>query len=137
VPYILLVSDYKCICPAGTRLLPDGSDCTFPAGSACLRQGCLSLPHWLRDQLRYSRIRKVIDGAARVLATSDSLSRTLADHGIDSERIHLFSTEPGPAFRRQPDAEPRFLYIGRLDLEKGVDLLIRAFSIVQRRLPRA
>jgi hypothetical protein len=27
-PAILLVSDYKCVCPIGSKLLPDGSLCT-------------------------------------------------------------------------------------------------------------
>ncbi len=51
VPKVLFVSDYKVICPVSTKLLPNGKNCEVRAGVACLRSGCLSLPHWLRDQL--------------------------------------------------------------------------------------
>src|SRR5258708_4635881 len=32
VPIVLAVSDFKCVCPIGTKLLPDGSLCTQRAG---------------------------------------------------------------------------------------------------------
>ena len=86
IPYILLVSDYKCICPLGHRLLPDNSVCHHPVGIACLRSGCLSLPHWLRDQLRYNRIGKVFRKASAIVSISDSLRESLAEQGIDSRR---------------------------------------------------
>jgi len=128
LPYILLVSDYKYICPLGHRLLPDHSVCHYPVGIPCLTNRCLSLPHWLRDQVRYPRIAEVVRKAAAVIATSDALRTSLAEQGIDSDRVYLFSDPPVPPLPRQPDARPLFLFVGRLDIEKGVDTLLRAFA---------
>lgn len=138
VPYVLLVSDYKCICPLGHRLLPDRTICHYPEGLACLRQGCLPLPHWLRDQLRYRRIGNVVRGAAAVVCTSDALRDALAEQGIASRRVYLFSdagagVDSDPV--RRPAAAPQFLFVGRLDIEKGVDTLLRAFATCRRNLP--
>ncbi len=135
LPYILLVSDYKCICPLGHRLLPDRSLCHQPVGRACLASRCLPLPHWLRDQLRYKRIGAVVRGAKYVLSTSDSLRASLAEQGIESERIYLFSDPPDPPLPRRPAEKPLFLYVGRLDTEKGVDTLLRAFAILHAGAP--
>ena len=55
IPTVLLVSDYKCVCPIGSKLLPNGSLCTVDAGWVCCQSGCVSFAHWLRDQLRYRR----------------------------------------------------------------------------------
>lgn len=129
IPYVLLVSDYKCVCPLGHRLLPDHSVCHQPVGIACLRSHCLSLPHWLRDQLRYRRIDEVVRKAAAIVSTSDALRETLAEQGIDSRRVHLFSDPPAPRLPRRPASTPLFLFVGRLDIEKGVDTLLRAFAI--------
>jgi len=137
IPYVLLVSDYKCICPLGHRLLPDHSVCHHPVGIACLRSGCLSLPHWLRDQLRYRRIDGVTRRASAIVSTSDSLRGCLAEQGIDSRRVYLFSNPPDPPLPRQADPAPLFLFIGRLDIEKGVDTLLRAFAICHESLPEA
>src|SRR4051812_1833540 len=57
MPTVLLVNDYKPVCPTSWKLLPDGSICTDPAGLVCLRKGCTSLPHWLRDRPRYGLLR--------------------------------------------------------------------------------
>ncbi len=135
VPYALLVSDYKCICPVGHRLLPDLSVCRNRAGIACLRQGCTPPLHWLRDQWRYRRIRAVVENAAVVFSTSDALRDMLAEQGIQSRRLYLFSNLPDDVPQRNPDTAPRLLYLGRLDVEKGVDLLLRAFSICLRSVP--
>lgn len=37
---------YRPICPVGTRLRPDGSVCGTPAGTACLRAGCVPAWDW-------------------------------------------------------------------------------------------
>ena len=57
VPTVLLVTDYKGICPLGSKLLPSGRLCQDRAGLVCLRSGCVSLPHWVRDQPRYALLR--------------------------------------------------------------------------------
>jgi len=134
-PYVLLVSDYKCICPLGHRLLPDDSVCHHPMGIACLRSRCLSLPHWLREQLRYRRIDEVFRRASAIVSCSDHLRDSLREQGIDSRRLHLFSDPPASPLPRHPAPAPLFLFVGRLDIEKGVDTLLRAFAICHGSLP--
>lgn len=137
VPYMLLVSDYKCVCPLGHRLLPDHSVCHDPVGAACLKNGCLPAPHWLRELLRYRRIEKVIRGAGAILATSDALAGVLAEQGIPSVREYIFADAPAAGVQREPSPAPLFVYVGRLDVEKGVDTLLRAFALCHADSPES
>ncbi len=137
LPLMLLVSDYKCVCPLGSKLLPDGSLCREKAGLVCWRHGCIGALHWMRDQPRYALIRSVLRRAHRVVTCSDWMRDELARHGIGAQTLLLTSRGPGADFRRQPSAHPLFLFAGRLDREKGVELLLRAFARVQARLPSA
>jgi glycosyltransferase involved in cell wall biosynthesis len=52
-------------------------------------------------------------------------------YGVDKVLAHYRSNWHGRA------DEPRFLYVGRLSIEKGLDDLFAAFCILQRRLPGA
>ena len=137
VPYVLLMSDYKCICPLGHRLLPDRTICEQAVGMACFRSGCLPLLHWLRDQPRYALIRSVIKRASRVVSCGRDLQLSLEKQGILSTPLLLFSSEPSPAYRRDCANNPLFLYVGRLDEEKAVDTLIHAFSRLRTGIPEA
>jgi glycosyltransferase involved in cell wall biosynthesis len=58
-------------------------------------------------------------------------------NGITAQAIALPVPPPSPDFVRAPSQEPSFLYCGRLDPEKGVDLLIHAFARVHARRPSA
>ena len=137
IPVVLLVSDYKCVCPIGSKLLPDGSICSVRAGWVCHKSGCVSLPHWIRDQPRYALIRSAVAGAARVVACSECVRSELQRSGIDSECIHLPVSSPGNGYSRSPAPDPRILFIGRLDREKGVEQLLLAFARVSSANPRA
>ena len=136
-PKILAVSDYKVICPLGSKLLPDRSLCQAQSGWVCHRSGCLSLPHWLRDQPRYALIRSGTGRFHRVLACSGWVQRELAAAGIESEIIMLPVPAPSSHFERQPAPDPTILYCGRLDQTKGVDLLLRAFGRLSAEFPAA
>ena len=137
VPTVLSVSDYKGICPIGSKLLPNGRLCQDRAGLVCWRSGCVSLPHWLRDQPRYALLRAGRKHVNRVLACSSWVQRELERNGVQAEHLTLPVPAPGPSFRRAPAAGPLFVYCGRLDRTKGVALLLRAFGRLRTQLPTA
>ena len=137
LPVIVLATDFKLVCPAFAKLLPNGETCREPAGAACLRRGCLSLPHWLRDQPRYALIRRALGRASRVLACSEAVHCELARNGIASVVLPLPVDAPGADFRRRPAATPLFVFSGRLAAQKGVLTLARVFARLLAERPDA
>jgi glycosyltransferase involved in cell wall biosynthesis len=125
-PTVVFVMDYRPICPIALKLLPDNSLCTLPAGAVCWRSGCVSLGHWLRDIPRYALLRAGLAGP--VLTCSRWMRERLAEAGIESEAVELPVPQPPAGYARAPAADPRFVYVGRLRAEKGVDLLLHAFA---------
>jgi glycosyltransferase involved in cell wall biosynthesis len=137
VPTVAFVHYYKPICPTALKFLPDGSLCQVPAGLVCWRAGCVGLAEWLRDRPRYALIHAGLTQSHRVLACSHWVVEQLRVNGITAEAIPLPVPPPAPGFVRIPSPVPLFLYCGRLDPEKGVDLLLHAFARVLRRRPAA
>ena len=137
VPTVAFVHYYKPICPTALKVLPDGSLCRVPAGLACLQSRCVGVAEWLRDRPRYALIRAALAGADRVLACSEWMVEQLQLNGIPAESIPLPVPAPGPGFVRSPSPEPLFLYCGRLDQAKGVDLLLQTFATVLAARPAA
>jgi glycosyltransferase involved in cell wall biosynthesis len=137
VPTVLMVLDYKVVCPLGSKLLPDGTICRQHAGTTCWRSGCLTLPHWLRDQVRYVGIAHATRQSQLVLACSRHMTRQLAAHGIAAEHLELPVAAPGREWTRRPSPYPHFVFCGRLSVEKGVPLLVRAFARLHSQIPEA
>jgi glycosyltransferase involved in cell wall biosynthesis len=137
VPTVLSVTDYKGICPVSSKLLPDDRLCHSLPGLVCWRSGCLSAPHWVRDQARYALIRRGRRRVRCVLACSEWVRRELDRHGIESVYLALPVPAAGAAFRRRVAEQPTLVYCGRLDRTKGIPLLLRAFAGVRRTVPAA
>jgi glycosyltransferase involved in cell wall biosynthesis len=137
VPTVLSLHDYKAVCPTGCKLLPGGERCRVRAGLVCWREGCLGLPHWLRDQARYALIRAGLRSVDRIVVGSRWMQEELARNEVPAEHVPLPVPAPGPSYRRSPAAVPTFLFCGRLQPEKGVPLLLRAFARLHRDMPSA
>ena len=137
VPIVLSISDYKCVCPIGSKLLPDGSLCGVRAGWVCHANGCVSLLHWLRDRPRYELIDSGVARAARIVACSEWVQRELMFGGISSECVHLPVPLASEGYKRDRSLTPCIFYCGRLDIEKGVDRLLEAFARVHSNVPGA
>jgi len=137
LPTVLSVTDYKGICPVSSKLLPDDRMCHSPPGLVCWRSGCLTAPHWVRDQARYALIRRGRQRVWRVITCSEWMRRELERHGVAAEHVSLPVPPPGPGFRRRAAEQPTLVYCGRLDRTKGVPLLLRAFARLRRTVPAA
>lgn len=136
-PTVILVTDYKLICPVGSKLLPDGRHCDVKAGLPCWRNGCTSLAHWLRDRPRYALLRHSLRNVNRIVSAGRSPKNELQRSGLPSRNLEMPVAPPGEGYLRQVDPSPRFLFVGRLDREKGVDVLLAAMRRVLPTHPQA
>jgi glycosyltransferase involved in cell wall biosynthesis len=136
VPAVHQLVFYKPICPRGTKLLPDGSPCTSPAGRACLREGCITPTAWPFAQLQRHLYHRWSDRLDAITTLSEAAARTLADWGLPGAEVIGNGITPGPA--RPPLTDPPVVgFAGRLVADKGPDLLLDAFAAVAARHPSA
>ncbi len=98
--------------PTTSRSAPSGPSCCRPASCVSTSpgeywdSGCLSFPHWLRDQARYAMIRAGRRHFNRTVACSQWVQRVLAMNGIEADHLPLSVPASSPGFRRAPAGEP-------------------------------
>ncbi len=136
VPALLHVGNYQTICPINTRILPDGTTCRNRAGAACYRQGCVSPLGLARTILQHRGWRRYAGALRLIVANSHALAETLRANGVEVGRVIWNGTRPQPA-RPPLQFPPTVAFAGRLVAKKGADVLLRAMSLVVRRLPGA
>jgi glycosyltransferase involved in cell wall biosynthesis len=145
--FIVTLHDYWWLCP-NAQLLTNysGEVCEGPRYWNCAR--CMlaragfpglwpaipflaGLAAW-RNRL----LRGVLDGARVLIAPTEFVQRWYAAHGVPEEKIVVLA--PGldnsmlpPQPPRPADDTVRFAYIGGLSWQKGVHVLVEAFSGVQ------
>ncbi len=136
VPALYHVVWYRAICLTGTKLLPDGAPCREPSGLACYRNRCVPLQDWVVLQLQTWLWKKWRHVFRHIVANSFAVQASLLADGVEPvEVIHNgVGIEP---ISRVLAAKPVAVFAGRLVPEKGVDVLLRAFGLVTRRIPEA
>lgn len=135
-PAIYQAAMYRAICLLGTRMLPDGSDCTHIAGRVCLKERCVTPQSWLMlmmQRMLWQRGRRVF---SRYVALSHVMRETLETGGLSPVMV-IHNGVPKRDMRAPLSGPPRVVYAGRLAREKGVDLLLRAFAATHRAVPTA
>ncbi|WP_299958627.1 glycosyltransferase family 4 protein [uncultured Modestobacter sp.] len=136
VPTVWQAVYYKAICPRGTKVLPDGSRCTFPAGRACLRNRCVTPQSWALDMTQ-QRLRQHWAGSLdAVITLSGTMRRRLEENGIPVADVIPNGVRHRPA-RPPLTGPPLVAFAGRLVPEKGVQVLVDAFAQVAAAVPDA
>lgn len=136
VPTVYHAVWYRYVCPTGTKMLPTFAQCHTSAGLSCLRSKCLRLREWVPLMAQHAMVRQWADAFSAIMAVSDAVRDRLAESGIAVDDI-IPAPIPIRAARPPLDGIPAVLFAGRLVPDKGVDVLLRAFSHVRRELPDA
>ena len=123
-------SEYRAICPRGSRFLPNGRPCSDPAGRACLRNRCFR-PHGLAPRLLQLTLlrhwRQVVD---LVVSPSRAFADELERYGVPVDAVVPNGVRIQP-LSGQPASVPAFLgFAGRLVPEKGTHVLLEALALL-------
>jgi glycosyltransferase involved in cell wall biosynthesis len=136
IPSIYHVAWYRPVCPLGTKMLPDGSECRVRAGRACHENGCLRWHNWGLLMGQRSLFRRWWQTFDRIIAVSASIRDELAADDIGPVEV-MWNPVADRAARPRLSFPPTVAYAGRLVPEKGVDVLLHAFRHVVEEIPGA
>lgn len=136
VPTLYHVAWHRPICPLGSKLLPDGSICRVRAGNPCLRNRCLSFHDWLTLMAQMRLLHRWKKHINLVVSNSRAVQTRLLKDGFGSSVVVPNGVPVRPA-RPPLTGPPTMGYSGRLVREKGVDVLLRAFTEVVEKIPGA
>lgn len=135
-PCLLHVVNYDLICPLNTRVLPDGSACTFHPGTACYRNGCLGALGTMRtivQQRLWDKHKSMFD---LIVTNSHWVRRKLTEQDVRVDET-VWNGVPVTAHRPPLGEVPTAAFVGRLVPKKGVHVLIDAMARVVGRIPNA
>ena len=129
-PVIKTHHDFTTVCPSGWAVYQDNKKvCPGGPGIKCIRHGCKSVPemglyHSPRYITKVPLQKRIID---QNIAPSQALTEYLTRFGFDTKQV------PYPRFKvaKEPiirEKNQNFLFAGRLQAEKGVDVLLQAVS---------
>lgn len=143
LPVIYTAHDLKSVCP-NYRMLNHGhvcEKCLYGNYLNCFRSGCMKnsraksfLASVESMVYQYGKIYKKID---LVITPSDFYKRKIEESGVfDCEIIHMPNFLPeGIEYKNVRNGGDYFLYFGRLSIEKGIFILIRAYEKAKVEMP--
>ena len=136
VPSVYWAMTFKPVCPTGLKWLPGGAPCTVRAGVACLRHGCITATGFGPLMLQRALWRRRRGAFGAIVSCSHDVRRQLEHDGIVCREVIWPGVREAPA-RPPLDGPPTVTYAGRLTVEKGPDVLVRAFALARARVPDA
>jgi len=137
-PVVQTVHDYSIVCPNSWCVHPDGTLCQGGAGVKCFEHDCgRNYPYdakmVLLTLIRHRLLESFMEA---MICPSHYLADLLSRHGFKNVH-HVFNYVDAEKLE-VPEAEReerRLLYLGRVDPEKGVDVLLDAMPLILEEEP--
>jgi glycosyltransferase involved in cell wall biosynthesis len=132
VPTVQSVHNYRFVCPQGEHFR-NGAVCTKCVGKRipwpAVQHGCYrdSRPQSAVMTAALTAHKPTMTGLARLLPVSPFVADRLIDWGADPTRVTVHENAVADAGAPAPPGEG-FLFAGRLDEQKGVNLLLDAWA---------
>ena len=133
------IHDHEPICPRTYAYTPLGHTCTRPGGLwPCLfcAPACRDWRGALRRVLFQRRRKELLARVARIVVISEFMKSRLVDNGLPAEKIVVSPPDPAefprPSGRATVQEPVNLLYAGQLLRGKGVQILLRALTLMRR-----
>lgn len=132
IPYLITLTSFWLLCPKHILVNEKGGVCAGPRGGAECLIACLTYSPE-KITARYGEMLRILAQASAIIAPSRSLAQifqreidhielTYIPYGIDCQRLPVNQ-------RVYPTGQPLvFFFGGRLDPEKGIELLLNTFQ---------
>ncbi|MEX1024897.1 MAG: glycosyltransferase family 4 protein [Planctomycetota bacterium] len=139
VGLVQTIHDFSTFCPNSWCVRGDGSPCPGGAGQQCFEHDCGSNYPFRAEMVAMTELRqRVLSRAVDVaLAPSAAVQAMARAHGFADVRLAPYFLREVGAVDPEPLAGQRFVFAGRLQREKGVDVLLRAFALARVEAPAA
>jgi glycosyltransferase involved in cell wall biosynthesis len=141
VPAVATIHEYGLFCPVNTKLiLRSGRECRNEPGPACISNGCVTLAGLAAYLARRSMVRQLGGSVRRWLPPSRYAEQRLKAAGFSNLEWLPYGFEPDglpwfPRNKRGPVST--VLFLGRIDLAKGIFVLLEAWPEVIKASPGA
>ncbi len=138
VPVVQTVHDYGFICPTIWHVKPHGNVCCERFGLTCVQSGCISLFDYFKE-LAYRPMKRLMDKALVriIICPSKALMECISAQGFNAIFVPYFIDCPKKAGVGPSSREKTVLYVGGLTAQKGVHVLLRAFALLLKKIPKA
>lgn len=138
VPVVQTVHDYQLLCPNSWCVRGDGVACPGGAGAQCFLHDCQKNYPYDSWGVLLSALRQHLAcaGVRIAIAPSSHLVERLRHHGWRDVRHLPYFIDVPVQSPNVPRAEYELVYVGRLEREKGVDVLLAALPEVLSAIPR-
>ena len=137
IPVLQTVHDFQLLCPNSWCVRGDGSPCPGGAGAQCFQHRCQENYPYDAWAVLLSALRQQLQSASTRIAVAPSAyltERLRANGWPDVRHVPYFVDFQCPT-RTGPRASNELLYVGRLEPEKGLKVLLTAMVGIRRVLP--
>ncbi len=147
IPIVQTIHDYKIICP-NYKLYANNAFCRKCAGRKyrnCFKNKCVKKSYAksfiaMMEAYLHNKILHTYDKVDVFLAHTNFVKNILVEFGINGERIKIISPLLNKSIISEKEKNASFtdekylLFFGRLEYEKGIDVLLDSLSLVSREL---
>lgn len=141
IPTFVTIHEYRLFCPIGTKFIMDTEQiCVNEPGCDCVANKCVNWAGLAAYSLQRSQVKKYLGKINQWLPPSSYAEARLRAFGVSNIARLPYGFDPArlpfmPPSVREPTKQ--VLYLGRLDVAKGVKILVKTFVEVIKQVPEA